>query len=309
MYAEALAFRLLVRHLQSVSDKASNIDVMCASGMCRNCVAKWYHAGTHMSGKPKSYEEACQVIYGESYGSWKKKYQKPATQEQLERYEATKPWHAKHEKSVAEWAATQKTTTAEPCCYDVEEEEAHEVPAKASQGSSTTVGPIRVGVLTVSDRASRGVYEDLSGPSVVGEVRKHATIDTLTTAIVPDEKEAIQTKIGDWADSSDCDLVLTTGGTGFGARDVTPEATAALMDKLAPGIINIVHERAFSSSNPTTNRQGGANDQLDSLLSRAVAGVRGSCLVVNLPGRPEAAKRNLALLMPTLLRAVAQLKK
>jgi len=285
VYAEAFAFRLLVRHLRAVSGEASNIDIMGASGMCRNCVAKWYHAGTHASGRGVSYEEACEYVYGESYGSWKKKYQVPARPEQLERFEATKPWHAKHEKSVEAWAA-RVTSAAEPCCY---EDEGGEVPREEQPEIAAAV---RLGVLTVSDRASAGVYDDASGPAVVDEARRHAKLDALTTAIVPDERDRIEDTLRSWATT--CDLVLTTGGTGFGPRDVTPEATAAILDKQAPGLIHMVHARALAQP-----------DHDASLLSRAVAGLRGSCLVVNLPGRPQAARRNLGVLMPTLLKAVA----
>lgn len=286
VYAEAFAFRLLVRHLRSVADEASNIDVMNASGMCRNCLAKWYHAGTHASGRAVSYDEACEVVYGESYAAWKKKHQVPATPEQLAKFQATKPYHAKHEKSIEAWGAG-LAAAAEPCCYD------DEGPSEARRPLPTR--SLRLGVLTVSDRASAGTYDDTSGPAVVDEARRTAVVDSLATAVVPDDAEAISAAILDWAHT--CDLVLTTGGTGFGPRDVTPEATTAVLDKEAPGIIDLVHTRGLSDP-----------DHADSLLSRAVAGVTGSCLVVNLPGRPEAARRNVALLMPTLLKAVDLIK-
>lgn len=307
-YAEAFAFRLLVRHLQSVSDKASNIDIMSHAGMCRNCLAKWYHAGTHASGQGVSYDEACRFVYGESYEDWKKKFQKPARPEQLELFKATMPWHAKHEKSVETWAsqlirttqdqdvarpqilsATQ-STSAEPCCYD--DESPDFAPGVERSESATAAVKLNLGVLTISDRAAIGTYEDLSGPAVVSEARRHATVDNLTTAVVADDAEAIKATLLSW--TRECNLVLTTGGTGFGPRDITPEATVAVLDKHAPGIIDIVHARALSET---------SHD--DSLLSRAVAGVSGSCVVVNLPGRPEAARRNVSVLMPTLLKAVA----
>ncbi|KAJ8611981.1 hypothetical protein CTAYLR_004379 [Chrysophaeum taylorii] len=290
--AEAFAFRLLVRHLRGVSDKAANIDIMGSAGLCRNCVAKWYHAGTHASGQGVSYDDALEYVYGESYGSWKKRYQRPATPEQLEKFEATKSWHARHEKSVDAWASGFKkvsvSTPADPCCYDDETSAASRIPKRAALPGAR----LRLGVLTVSDRAAAGTYDDASGPAVIDEVRRVAPVDRIDSTIVPDDLEAIKAILLEWA--PDHNLVLTTGGTGFGPRDVTPEATSQVLEKQAPGIIDIVHARALSDA-----------DHADSLLSRAVAGVRGSCVIVNLPGRPEAARRNLAALMPTLSKAVA----
>lgn len=300
VYAEAFAFRMLVQHLRSVADEASNIDVMSVAGMCRNCLCKWYHAGTHAAGRGVTYDEACEVIYGEPYGAWKKKHQKPATPDQLAKFEATKPFHAKHEKDLEAWrrglrvptptvdvpkATTTTSIAGDPCCY--QEEDGNTV----KQVSAPTK-KLRVGVLTVSDRASSGVYPDQGAPAVLEELRSQVDFDLVATKIVPDDVTAIQDVLTSWADP--CNLILTTGGTGFGPRDVTPEATTAVLTKQAPAIMNIVHARALQDSS-----------HLDSLLSRAVAGVRGHCVILNLPGRPAAARYNLRLLLPTLANAVA----
>lgn len=279
LVAEAFAFRLLVRHFRKVSDEAANIDIMGASGVCRNCLAKFYTAGTHYSGSPVSYGEACEYIYGEPYETWKQK-QKKATPEQLDKFNATKRWHAKHEKDLEAWAAP-SAPSAEACCYDDDD-----VPAAPAASTA-----LRLGVLTVSDRASSGEYRDASGPAVVEQARSTAVVADLVTRVVADDADAIAATIVEW--SATCNLVLTTGGTGFGPRDVTPEATTRVIDKPAPGIIDLVHAKAW--------RDGG---DAETMLSRATAGVRATCLVVNLPGRPDAAKRNLAVLMPTLVKAV-----
>ena len=115
---------------------------------------------------------------------------------------------------------------------------------------------------------------------------------TVKRLLVPDEQAQIQDAIADLA--SKCSLVLTCGGTGFAPRDVTPEATRAVLDREAPGLIDVVHAGALKTG-----------EDLDSLLSRAVAGVVGGGVVVNLPGRPAAAARNARVLLPTLARAVA----
>ena len=95
--AQAYAFREIVAHLQSVSSECSNIDIMNHAGMCRNCVAKWYHKGmVYAGGTDSSYEDALVAVYGEPYGTWKDTYQRKATPEQLEKFQATKHFHAKH---------------------------------------------------------------------------------------------------------------------------------------------------------------------------------------------------------------------
>ena len=283
--AQAYAFRQLVQHLQNTADDAQNIDVMSVAGMCRNCVAKWLHRGLAYAGdRNPSYDKALEVVYGEPYPDWKKKHQKKASPEQLSKFEATKHFHAKHPpvESVKPRVCALPAAGAEPCCYDDEEDVRPPPPAAT----------FRLGLITVSDRASQGIYEDATGPAVEDVMRGHCA--TVKRLLVPDEQSQIQDAITHLA--SKCSLVLTCGGTGFSQRDVTPEATRAVLDREAPGLIDVVHADALKTG-----------EDLDSLLSRACAGVVGGCVVVNLPGRPAAAARNARVLLPTLARAVASL--
>ncbi len=281
--AQAYAFRQLVQHLQNTADDAQNIDVMSVAGMCRNCVAKWLHRGLAYAGDgAASYDRALEVVYGEPYPDWKKKHQKKASPEQLSKFEATKHFHATHPpvESVKPRVCALPAAGAEPCCYD-EDDEVVKPPAAAT---------FRLGLITVSDRASQGIYEDATGPAVEDVMRGHCA--TVKRLLVPDEQAQIQDAITEL--STSCSLVLTCGGTGFSQRDVTPEATRAVLEREAPGLIDVVHADALKTG-----------DDLDSLLSRAVAGVVGGCVVLNLPGRPAAAARNARVLLPTLARAVA----
>jgi len=159
-------------------------------------------------------------------------------------------------------------------------------------------------ILTVSDRAFSGDYQtgDLSGPAVTETVESilgnnnagAAKLESIETAVVPDEMEAIQQKLIDWSLSS-IDLVITTGGTGFSARDVTPEATKAIVERSCEGLM------AFCSLQTQSQQPLAA-------LSRGTAGVRGKTLIANLPGNPEAVKEVLPVLLPLTLRAVADMK-
>lgn len=153
-------------------------------------------------------------------------------------------------------------------------------------GSTTTVG-----ILTVSDRSFRGEREDRGGPalkSVVGGMGWRMAAE----AIVPDEIEMIQKNILNWIDEKKIDLVLTTGGTGIGPRDVTPDATRGLIEKELPGLMELVR---FQSARKTTW----------AVLSRAVAGVRKKSLIVNLPGNPEGAKECLEIISDVIPHALA----
>lgn len=283
--AQAYAFRQLLKHLQATSDDASNIDVMSVAGMCRNCVAKWLHRGLAYAGdRDPSYEWALEAVYGEPYATWKTAHQKKASPAQLAAFEASKPFHAVHPpvaSVVPRTACAAPAAPAEPCCYD-EEADATPPPPPAAA--------FRLGVLTVSDRAAAGVYADATGPAVEQVLAGHCA--STARLCVADDAAAIGDAIKRLA--ARCSLVLTCGGTGFAPRDVTPEATRAVLDREAPGLIDVVHADAL--------RRGA---DLDSLLSRAVAGVVGGCVVVNLPGRPAAAARNARILLPTLGRAVA----
>lgn len=146
---------------------------------------------------------------------------------------------------------------------------------------------IRVGILTVSDRASRGEYQDLSGPEVRRLVEEKLGAEVVAEEIVPDEKERIEEVLKRWADELDLELILTTGGTGFTPRDVTPEATRAVIEKEAPGLAEAMRAASLQKTP-------------HAMLSRAVAGIRGRTLIVNLPGSPRAARENLEVILPAL---------
>ena len=141
-------------------------------------------------------------------------------------------------------------------------------------------------VLTVSDRSFRGERPDGGGP-LVAEMLKNAGYEVIMSAIVPDEQAHIEEKLRQIADSGEVQLLVTTGGTGFAPRDVTPEATLAVCDRLTPGI----PEAMRYASMQVTNR---------AMLSRAQAGIRKGTLIINLPGSLKAARENLEAVLPAL---------
>ena len=141
---------------------------------------------------------------------------------------------------------------------------------------------MRVAVLTVSDAGSRGERADTSGDAIAGWAAGRG-FALAARALVPDETGRIASQLAEWADGDRADLILTTGGTGLTARDVTPEATRAVLDKDAPGIAEAIRAAAY----PRFHRAA---------LSRGVAGVRGRTLVVNLPGSPGGVRDGLAVL-------------
>ena len=149
---------------------------------------------------------------------------------------------------------------------------------------------LRIGILTVSDRAASGERPDSSGPALVQRIQAEGW-QVVRTAVLPDEMGLISAALADWADAQDCDVVLTTGGTGFSPRDVTPEATQAVITRLAPGLAEAM-------------RQASLRLTPHAMLSRATAGIRGSTLIVNLPGSPRAAVENLEVVLPVLAHAV-----
>ena len=151
----------------------------------------------------------------------------------------------------------------------------------------------KAAVLTVSDRSFRGERPDAGGPLVV-EILKNAGYAVTETAIVTDEKGRIEAALRQWCDREPVDLIVTTGGTGFAPRDVTPEATLAVCDRLTPGI----PEAMRYASMQVTNR---------AMLSRAAAGIREGTLIVNLPGSPKAARENLEAVLPALAHGLEML--
>jgi molybdopterin adenylyltransferase len=157
--------------------------------------------------------------------------------------------------------------------------------------------PLRVGRITSSDRASAGIYEDASGPAI--ERHLAALFDDRTLewerALLPDEVDLLSGALVEMVDDRKCALVVTTGGTGPAPRDVMPEATRAVLEREMSGFGEIMRVRTFDLA-PT------------SILSRATAGVRRGCLIVNLPGRPEAVGECLAVIGPALKKAIAILE-
>ena len=151
----------------------------------------------------------------------------------------------------------------------------------------------KAAVLTVSDRSFRGERPDAGGPLVV-EILKNAGYAVTETAIVTDEKGRIEAALRQWCDREPVDLIVTTGGTGFAPRDVTPEATLAVCDRLTPGI----PEAMRYASMQVTNR---------AMLSRAAAGIRKGTLIVNLPGSPKAAREKLEAVLPALAHGLEML--
>lgn len=151
-----------------------------------------------------------------------------------------------------------------------------------------------IAVLTVSDRAARGEREDRSGPELKKRIENQGW-RLVHSRVVADDREEIERVLRDWSDSHEVDLILTTGGTGFSLRDQTPEATLAVVDRLAPGIAEAM--RAYSMK---LTPHG--------MLSRAVAGIRNTTLIVNLPGSPRAAVENLEVILPVLPHAIEILK-
>jgi molybdopterin adenylyltransferase len=149
---------------------------------------------------------------------------------------------------------------------------------------------MRFAILTISDRSSRGERADLSGKALADLVAGQGW-EIAQMAIVPDEAGQIQQQLTQWADSHSADVILTTGGTGFSPRDVTPEATSMVLDRPAPGLAEAM--RAASIANTP-----------HAMLSRAVAGIRGTTLIVNLPGSPTGAVENLQVILPILPHAV-----
>jgi molybdopterin adenylyltransferase len=146
----------------------------------------------------------------------------------------------------------------------------------------------RIGVLNISDRASAGVYEDTPGKACVELLREWlVTPFEVEYAIIPDERTVIEGELKRMADVAGCCLVVTTGGTGPAPRDVTPEATRAVIDKELPGFGELMRTASLKFV-PTA------------ILSRQTAGIRGQTLIVNLPGRPKAIRENLEVVFPAI---------
>ncbi len=286
------------------------------------------------------YDEAAQYVYGMMYPEWKKRHAQKASDEQMEKFNESKPLWASHDKQllakrneeIPGASSTATATAPSPpkttpkssllsnvCCEDIDNidntKNASAVAVPAPQIPATTnaafVPPelaeisFSLGILTVSDRAASGDYPegDLSGPmvqEVVASILESSSNNNtktkdIQTVIVPDEMDVIQKQLVDWTTTASLDLILTTGGTGFSSRDVTPEATCAILDKSCDGLMS------FCSSSLTQIQPLAA-------LSRGTAGIRGTTLICNLPGNPQAIREILPVLLPLALQAVADMK-
>ena len=146
----------------------------------------------------------------------------------------------------------------------------------------------KIGILTVSDRAFRGVYEDLGGPAIHDYLSEALTNEWEPVAVVvPDEMDAIQSALVSMVDAQGCSLVVTTGGTGPAVRDITPDATEAVCEKMMPGFGELMRQVSLQYV-PTA------------ILSRQTAGIRGAALIVNLPGKPSAIRDCMDAVMPAI---------
>jgi len=153
---------------------------------------------------------------------------------------------------------------------------------------------IRFGILTLSDRSSRGERADASGPALANLIQAEGW-SVVKQALLPDEESAIREILTSWADGSEMDIILTTGGTGFSPRDVTPEATRAIIEREAPGLAEAMRAASLRVTP-------------HAMLSRIVTGIRRKTLIINLPGSPKGAVENFQVVIPVLPHAVQLLQ-
>ncbi|MEM6802093.1 MAG: molybdopterin adenylyltransferase [Bacteroidota bacterium] len=147
---------------------------------------------------------------------------------------------------------------------------------------------IKIGIINVSDRASKGIYEDIPGKAVVSTLNEYLTSSWESEyKVIPDEQDQIEDCLKYMADQAGCCLVVTTGGTGPAKRDVTPEATEAVCEKMMPGFGELMRQESLKYV-PTA------------ILSRQTAGIRGNCLIINLPGKPKAIRECLDAVFPAV---------
>ena len=151
-----------------------------------------------------------------------------------------------------------------------------------------------VGILTISDRSHRGERRDESGPAI-RECLASLNVQVVKYEVVPDDKDMIANTLRQWADGNGIDLILTTGGTGLAPRDVTPEATLAVVERMAPGFAEAIRAASLSLTP-------------HAMLSRAVGGIRKRSLIINLPGSPRAVREGLEVILPALPHAIETLR-
>jgi molybdopterin adenylyltransferase len=152
---------------------------------------------------------------------------------------------------------------------------------------------MKIAILTVSDRGATGETEDKSGPLIAQIIAQHTSLEITRQEIVPDDRQTIARTLLQWCEEQ-INLILTTGGTGFAPRDVTPEATRQVIEREAPGIAEALRAESLKITR-------------HAMLSRAVAGIRDQTLIINLPGNPKAVKENMDVLLPVLPHALALL--
>ena len=153
---------------------------------------------------------------------------------------------------------------------------------------------LNFGILTISDKGARGQRYDESGLTIRDRLSLLDS-DVVKYEIVPDEIDIITSKLSEWADKGDVDVILTTGGTGLSPRDITPEATLVAVDRVVPGLAEAIRAETFRKT-PFA------------ILSRAMAGIRGRCLIINLPGSPKAVRECLEVVLPVIPHAVEIIK-
>ncbi len=147
---------------------------------------------------------------------------------------------------------------------------------------------IKIGILTLSDRASAGVYEDLSGKAIINTINEYLTSEWESVyEVIPDDRELIEEALKDMADTHECCLIVTTGGTGPDPKDLTPEATEAVCERMMPGFGELMRQVSLQYV-PTA------------ILSRQTAGIRGKSLIINLPGKPKSIRECLDAVFPAV---------
>ena len=346
---ESIAFRSLVKHLQSHSDDVANMDLMTVSGFCRNCLGKWVTLAArdvadslpNSDGDLKrvlnglSYEDLVgDFVYGMPYSEWKAKYNKKASPEQTAKYESSKGLWAAHDKSRLDARAgspppSSGVPLSDVCCQSVDSQRPSSSCFVPSSKSTLLPPPppppvlrspatLQVHVLTVSDRASRGLYErgDQSGPAVLQSVE--STLATYCGAvppagrfslslphvasIVPDDCDKIKDALSGFISSASSSpssvvhVVLTTGGTGFSPLDVTPEATSPFLSHRSDSLLYYALDRCAALGQPLAFLSRGLCG-----IAREANGDGRGVLVINLPGSPGGAADVVREILPLVL--------